>query len=554
MIIGLDGATWDVLEPWIQDGTLPHLARLRRNGSWGVLQSSIPPITAAAWSTFMTGKRPGKHGVYHFIKLFEENDDRQQLPELVNSRSIQSSTLWDVMGHHDRRVVLINIPLTYPARPVNGVMLTGLLTPKNASVFTYPPELSQQITDYQIDLERFIDKKPFVDDFSGETISPSLALVDEFYAMEEKRARVTLSMLHAHAWDFAMVVFTATDRMGHYLWQFHRTPNEQDRPEVRELCEAVRNFYRRLDEMVGELVAAAGPDTAMIVMSDHGMGPPQVKQFHGNNWLMQQGWLKARSNQKQSTFAADRWLQRLGIPRDKIGRLLRRVPRLARSKVMQKAAAQRALLVDTQRSRAYGLPIFFNIMGIRINAPEREKDILREQIMQQLVQVIDPENGQRVVARALRGEEYYSGPHAEKAPEIIAILDPAYGCSYNLGQYSAVVTRRPMVSGPAKHRPEGILIANGPGIAVHPDPLPNLHIEDVAPSVLHLMDLPVPSDVDGRSLTELLDANLLTAQPLRRCEPVELWTAAAAALGDEEMSAEDEALIRERLQALGYFD
>ena len=172
MIIGLDGATWTVIDPWIKDGTLPHLARLRQEGSWGNLRSTIPPITAAAWSTFMTGKRPGKHGVFHFIKLFDDDGSTANgQPELVSGRSIKSSTLWDILGHQERRAVLVNIPLTYPPRAVNGVMITGLLTPSSAKVFTYPLELSQQISDYKIDLDRFIDKKPFQDDFDAEMLA-----------------------------------------------------------------------------------------------------------------------------------------------------------------------------------------------------------------------------------------------------------------------------------------------------------------------------------------------------------------------------------------------
>src|SRR5581483_3177348 len=258
LVIGLDGATWDVLERWVRDGTMPNLARLRRNGAWGVLASSIPPITAAAWSTFMTGKRPGKHGVYHFINLFEQTEN--QVPELVSSRSIQAPALWDILGHHGRQVVLVNIPLTYPPRPVNGVMVTGLLTPRNAPVFTYPGELSQQITDYKFDLDRFVDKSPFLDEIDGEIVAPTLTLVNEFREMLEMRRRVTLSLMKSEAWDFYMVVFIGTDRMGHYLWHYQAGTAGSD-PQSQELAHAVREYYIRLDEIIGELVSEAGEET-----------------------------------------------------------------------------------------------------------------------------------------------------------------------------------------------------------------------------------------------------------------------------------------------------
>jgi predicted AlkP superfamily phosphohydrolase/phosphomutase len=519
MIIGLDGATWTVLDPWIKDGTLPHLARLRREGSWGNLISTI-----------------------------------NSKPELVSARSIKSSALWDILGHQERRSVLINIPLTYPPRPVNGVMITGLLTPGSAKVFTYPAELSQEITDYKIDLDRFIDKKPFEDEFEDEITAPTLTLIEEYREMTEKRLRVTRELMEREAWDFFMVVFTSPDRMGHYLWPYHRSPRPDDSPEVQQLCQAVRDYYIRLDQVLGELVDQIDEDVTVLVMSDHGMGPVPSKQLHCNNWLQQHGWLKTGSN-GVLTASPDSWLKRLGIPRDKVGRVVRQIPGLAKNQLVKKVANSHSVSVDLAHSQAYGVPIFFNIMGIRINLKGAEKEALRQEIMQKLPEITDPETGQRLVRQVLRGEDYYYGPHAENTPDIIAIIAPEYGCNYNLSHYSSFVTKRQVISGPAKHRIEGIFIARGANIASQAEPLPNLNIEDVAPTVLHLMGSPVPTDLDGRVLTEVLTPEFLKAQPVRQGEPIGFWPdEAQAAFSDEVMSDEDEELLRERLQALGYFE
>lgn len=557
LVIGLDGATWDVLDPWMRDGTLPCLAQLRRHGSWGPLRSSIPPITAAAWSTFMTGKRPGKHGVYHFINLFDNNGAGDDEPELVSARSIRSPALWDAIGHHDQRVVLVNIPLTYPPRPVNGVMVTGLLTPSSASVFTYPPQLSAQITDYQIDLDRFMDKTPHVDAFDAASTAPSLALVEEFRAMEEKRARVSLSLMASQPWEFFMVVFTGTDRMGHYLWPYHRPAPPQaeiaaTNTDDEQIQRAVRDFYIRLDQIVGELVAQAGEDTTVIVMSDHGMGPVETRRFHCNNWLRRQGWLVAKSH-GGALGGPDAWLKRLGIPRDKLGRLIHSIPGLAASRVVRQASGSRSDAVDTERSAAYCIPIFYNITGIRVQ--HVEKEALCRAITNGLEAIVDAETGRPVVRQVLRAHDYYDGPHAENIPDLIVITDPDYGCSYHLSHYSAVATRRPTASGPAKHRDQGILIVSGPGAARQAQPLPNLSIEDVAPTALYLMGLPVSADMDGRVLTEALDPALLATQPIACESPTGFWPSqSAATFDDTAMSDEDEELIRGRLRALGYFE
>ncbi|HEY0737242.1 MAG TPA: alkaline phosphatase family protein [Herpetosiphonaceae bacterium] len=554
LIIGLDGATWDVLDPWIKDGTLPNLGRLRAQGSWGPLHSSVPPITAAAWSTFMTGKRPGKHGVYHFVKLFDDDAEPSGEPELVSARSLKSPALWDTLAHHDRRVVLINIPLTFPPRPVNGVMITGLLTPSSAPVFTYPPELSAHLTDYQIDLQRFMDKTPHVDTFEEKLTAPTLELVQEFRDMEEKRARVSFELMASEPWDFFMVVFTGTDRMGHYLWPYHRSPHPDDRPEVQQLCEAVRAYYTRLDEIVGELVAQAGEDVVTLIMSDHGMGPVDTKRFHCNNWLHQHGWLAARSN-KSGLASADGWLKRLGLPRDKIGKLIHRIPGLANTKVVKKAANSRTAAVDLEQSKAYCVPIFYNIMGIRIRAKGEEKQRLYDEIMQALPEITDPETGRPIVQRAFRGTDYYEGAEGASIPDIIAITDPEYGCSYYLSHYSSVVTRRAVASGPAKHRSEGIFIAYGPGVQVQAAPLPDLHIEDVAPTALHSMGVAVPADMDGRVLTETFAPETPASRSAQPGAAMVYWPSAEQpAFDEDEMSAEDEAEIRDRLRALGYFE
>jgi len=555
LVIGLDGATWDVLDPWISDGSLPHLAKLRQSGSWGRLRSTIPPITAPAWSTFMTGKRPGKHGMFHFINLFGEDSTTDCKRAIVNARDLKSSTLWDIMGHHGRKVVLINVPMTYPPRPVNGCMITGLLTPRCASSFTYPPELSRELTGYVIDLNRFIDTKPFQGRRKDPKITaPTISLVQEFRDMLERRARTSLSLMESKPWDFFTVVFTGTDRMGHYLWPYHRPADANDTPEVQELCHAVHEYYVRLDEIAGELVERAGGDVTVIVMSDHGMGPKHSKRMYCSNWLRQHGWLYEKSEQTRITNP-DGWLRRIGIPRDKIGQIVHRIPGLARSRLVRSAVKSRSATVNVEQSRAYCVPMYNNIMGIRINLVNEKREALRREVMQELKKIMDPETGQGVVREVYKGEDYYYGPYADNIPDIIVIMEPDYGCSPHLGQYSAVVTKLQAVPPGGSHRLEGVFLASGPGVISNPESLDNLGIEDVAPTVLYLMGLSVPSDVDGRVLTEVVAPTVLESRPIKYGEPMGFWPRGDEVMfSDEVMSDEDEAEIRERLQALGYLD
>lgn len=556
LIIGLDGATWTILGPWIEAGMLPNLARLRDNGSWGELRSSIPPLTAPAWSSFLTGKNPGKHGVFHFVALDDEPVTASSgKPEIVDSRSIRSSTLWDILAHNDKKIGSINVPMSYPARPVNGFMITCLLTPPGAT-FTYPSDLSTQLDGYQIDLDRFIDHKPFARDLPAQQkkriVKPSLQLMQEFNEMEEKRAEASLRLMETQPWDVFMVVFTATDRMGHYLWPYHLNPDADGTEEGRALHEAVVRFYKRLDQHVGALVQKAGTDAAVIIMSDHGMGPIYSKNTHWNNWLYKQGYITI---EKSTSNSPDALMLKLGISRDKLRRIAYRIPGFSTSKLAKKAKTVQTAAIDFQNSKAYYIRIFDPVGGIRINAKGDEKERLRQELMKKLKEIIDPATGKPIVRWVMTREECFHGPYAEGMPDIILIMYPEYGSSDRLSNYSAIVTDRPEIGDPGGHHIEGIFIASGPEIVHNAVALPDLKIEDIAPTVLHLMGLPVPEDMDGRVITEILDPASIQNRPVIKGMPVGRWPDEQAALAShEDLTAGDDEKIQERLRALGYIE
>jgi predicted AlkP superfamily phosphohydrolase/phosphomutase len=538
---------------------LPNLARLRAEGSWGDLMSTIPPLTAPAWSTFLTGKNPGKHGVFHFIPLDDAASDTEEMQqkankiEVVDARSIQSATLWDILGHQNRKVGAINVPMSYPARPVNGFMVTCLLTPPQASIFTYPPELSKQLTDYQIDLDRFIDEKPFARDVSGarkkRIVKPSLQLVKEFEEMEEKRARAALDLMTTQPWDTFMVVFTATDRMGHYLWPYHQKPPEGVSEEHRALHEAIHNLYKRLDEHIGQLIQQAGENTTVFVMSDHGMGPIYHKNTHWNNWLFKNGFLAI---DQRSAKSVDGLLLRLRIPRDSIRRLLKRVPGLYGSKVVQKAKEAPTARIDYAQSKAHYVKIFDPVGGFYVHAKGDERERLRDELIQKIRETVDPTNGKPIVRNVYRREECFWGEHVDDLPDIIIEMNPEYGSSDRLSNYSSIVTDRPQISDPGGHHIEGVFIAKGPKTVHIADPLPGLNIADLAPTILYAMGLPIPEDMDGKVLTQIFDPASVQAQPAQFGSTVGRWPSEEEAQPILEKTQSGEEAIVERLRALGY--
>ena len=572
LILGLDGATWDVIEPFIEAGVMPCLASLRARGSWGRLRSTIPPITPAAWSTVMTGKGPGGHGVFHFLNRFtpeaadeggdetvdgfgafsaEAADADPDATPIVSSRSIRSPAFWDVLGHEGVTVGLVNIPLTYPPRPVNGFMVTGLLTPPNATVFTYPPELSAELPEHVVEIDRFAGRIPFVDVIDGAIVEPSLELIRDFHAMLNRRAAEARMLQASRPWDVFMAVFMETDRLGHYLWAFHQAPTNGD-PQAAALHAAVRALYARIDEVIGELVAAAGPETNVLLLSDHGMGPKHRHRFHANAWLASRALLGARSR-GGALAAAEQLLRRVGLPRDRIGRLVRRVPFLARTRAVRRATAAPTMTVDRSRSRAEAVPLFRNLFGIRFGVPPAERPALEAAIREGLVAVRNPSDGRPIVESIRSGPEYFHGPWAAGVPDLIVELDPDYAASFRLGQYGSPVTETgPSVRG--NHRMDGIFLAVGPDARQAAAPLEGLRIEDVAPTILHLLDVAIPADMEGAVLTSALAGDAGARKP-RAGEPMRMWPSDDTAHYDDAgISAEDEQEIRERLEALGYLE
>jgi predicted AlkP superfamily phosphohydrolase/phosphomutase len=552
LTIGIDAATWDVLDPWLSDGSLPSLARLRHTGSWGSLMSTIPPLSAPAWASFMTGKNPGKHGVFHFTSQQAGARSTESNSELVNSRSIRSSTLWDILGHHDKKVAIINLPMTYPPRPVNGFMIAGFLTPPGARAFTYPPGLADGLTDYRIDLDRFLSRKPFERTAKKEDVEPSVQLVQEFRDLMEQRARTSLSLMASESWDAFMCVFMGTDRLGHYLWPYHRAADLDGAQESQELHRAIHAYYVRLDECIGQLVSQAGESTTVIVLSDHGMGPYPSKRLHWNHWLRQQDLVSARGH---NLINADSWLTRLGLSRDTAGRLILGMPILGGSRLVQRMRRTKAPLVDVKGSPAFYRTLYGQTGAIYINHPEGSLEYLalRDRLKRQIREITDPDTGTPVVQQVRNGEDCLFGPCISRVPAIVTVLHPDYEGTDRLSSYSSPVTRIRQIINPGDHKMEGILIMAGPSIRASEEALSGLSLMDIAPTILHILGLPVPSDLDGRVLGEAFVPGSMLARPASRSEPMGIWKGPESdQYEDEGWTDDDESGIRERLAALGY--
>jgi predicted AlkP superfamily phosphohydrolase/phosphomutase len=542
MVIGLDAATFRRLRPWAEEGRLPNLKRFMDEGAFGPLRSTVPPNSPAAWSTFATGVNPGAHGVLTFHQFFPHDYN----PHLMNAARRSGETFWEIAGRHGRKGGIINLPYTYPARPYNGFMITCMLTPGMSRAMASPPELYDDLMNiepnYAIDV-----------DLIGAVTRDPIAVLDKILANLRARLNASLGLYRKHRPDLFCVVFVAADRICHHFWPYHESrelgaPQTEDQ---RRLADAIGTVYAELDRAVGALVAEAGPETDILIMSDHGARGFR-KGFSLRNALAKEGLLARQRKaplRRLAGWAVVTFARR--APRFLKMGLEMLFPRLSRRAVGTAANAG----VDFRRSLAYptGLSrgIFVNLKGRQPNGIVEPADYeaVRDRIIESLSRIPDPDTGRPVLRRVRRREEVWSGARLEEMPDIV--VEPA-DSAYSIQTFSGLEredvlydlpkpswTRLHLFGG---HDPEGILMAKGPHI--RKGEVAGAGIIDLPATILALLDCPIPAHFEGRVLTEMLTVDVKCVKDDTSRDSAE---GGKADLPDEERMA-----IEKRLKQLGY--
>lgn len=531
LILGLDGGTLDLVVPWVEQGRMPTFARLLRDGASGPLRS-VPNInTAPAWTSFMTGKNPGRHGIFWFA---EEGEEAGRV-RFVNAADRDGTTIWRHLSDAGRRVCVVNVPLTYPAEPVNGVMIAGFDAPSTTSSrFTHPEGLVAE-------LERACGPYLLNAAVAGHASAGRRdKVVAEALRAEESRVRAVLHLMREQPWDVFMYMIKATDQAAHYLWDYEADSQEDLWP-----------VYEYADAALARMLEVAGPDCGVLVMSDHGMGWRQPAAEYLNDVLAQLGYLtRKQSAGRSSTWKAFRVAKRLG-PRAK-GFVKSRFPGAYKRFGYQVRFGN----IDWDNTSAYcdntRSCVWINLRGRNPNGVVEADDYprLMEEIKEVLLGLTDTATEEPVVEAVWSAEEIYSGPHTAEAPDLQ--IDwryerPVSGLRYagRLGDATATHSAKGTMNElTGAHRPLGMMVAAGPPF--RRGRVADARLEDIAPTLLHLEGLPVPDDMDGRVLLELLTEPLASA-------PVRVGAAGGTgATAATEYSAEEAAEVEERLRALGY--
>lgn len=546
MVIGLDGCTFDVLGPLIEKGILPNIERLIKEGTSGKLRSTIPPLSHAAWSTFQTGRNPGKHGVFDFFR----NNPETNTYTPINSTFLNTETFWERLSAKGRSVSVLNFFFTFPPKKVNGSIIAGRETPSEDAEYTHPPELKEEI----LKAEPAFEVNPYV-----KRVSQSKYFLRKVPLYLESQERVNSYLISEHPTDLFMNVFPMPDIIQHHFWK-HLDPSHplHNKKKARKFMPMIEKVFMTLDEIIGKRIEGIDEDTVVMIMSDHGFCSIH-KKVHLNRWLINEGLLTLRNREKRNArFALLKGVINIIKKCDKFLASydvfgLRRSLRVATRK--KRNVLTRRKMIDWTGTKAYVGRISEN--GIHINLKGRdsegivsdgvEYEKLRDTIISGLYELKDPQTGEKVFSGVHKREDIYNGEYVKHAPDIIyetndtpyEIVDKLLGDEmfYNVDEYETT----------GKHYPDGIFIVYGKCIAKGRN-IEGANIGDLAPTILFIMDEDVPTDIDGKVLKDIFEDQAIADKEVRYDK-----TSVEHHDSDKKIYTRDETVeIEQRMKDLGY--
>ena len=531
LILGLDGATWDILTPVVTKGWMPFLKKLKTRGSYGILKSTFPCMTAPAWVSFYTGTDPRTHKVFDWgVKNQDYHFD------LINSTYVKNTTVWDILNQNAKKVGVINLPTTYPPQQLDGVMVTGMFTPGTYADYTYPPELKGQIRNelphYRIDLKKggYKNKKHRIEKF-----------VNDLIKMVRSRKLLTQWIHRNNKLNTLILVFIEMDRLQHCLFKELNDCLEGRNQTYQTLF---RNFFVELDLAIRELYCSFSP-AYFFALSDHGF-TKLVRKVYLNAWLRDQGYLAVRRRYKVLAGIKS-LLSRVGISKNGIQKCLSKsgIPMIKTVNLPPNIFIQSVNWSTTKAFMLGSTGIYFNVKG------REKKGILTHEQMVRLTGRICRElttlavDGKKIFSHVYQKSQYIAKQDGNNIPEILLEPQRGFVISSRLeGVKEMIETSQEWDSG--THDTNGIFLAVG-DIIREGFRVEQMNIIDVLPTILYLVGLPIPTNVDGVIRQDIAEKEYVSKQEVVFQE---------YAPGKKEPAGwsnpSEEAQIKERLEELGY--
>jgi len=521
IVVGIDGANWELVNPWIEEGILPNIKKLKENGCFADHSSCLPPVTYPNWKCYSTGKNPGKLGVFRFDHI----DCNKKNFTIHNSRSFKSKEFWDYMNLSGIKAGIINMPTTYPPRKINKFLISGGPDASESkyrsdiSKYTYPEDLEKYLEekfDYKVHPHPYLSSKK-----DGEQeINSILNLID-------LRFKVGINLLEKEKVDFLQITLFYINALQHFFWN----------------KEPVKRAWIKIDENIGKLLDKTDN---IILMSDHGCCEIK-KVFFINRWLEKEGYLKTKKT-------TDDYLYSLGLSKE---RLLKIANTLKITNFLNKIIPESILQIFPREEGIKGKrkldkiiwektialgsnqgPIYLNMDK---NSPDYEK--YRNEIIKKLEEVKNPETGLKIFKKVYKAEEIYNGPYLKDAPDLMIDQKEGFHVSEGMGNGKLISNSG---NWEADNKTTGFFLAHGKDIKKDGEQ-PKIKILDIAPTILHLFNVPVPEDIDGNVLKNIFKPE---SEPGKRDIKHKKYEKHEEKISEE--SEKEKELIKERLRNLGY--
>ncbi len=452
-VLGLDAFTPELCFKRFRD-EMPNLSALMEKSAWGISNGVTPPLSCTSWVAFAKGKNPGESAMQGFTS---RKDFAYNKFFVANSTIIEKERIWDILSKQGKRCIVINVPVTYPPYDVNGIMISSFLTPNEDREYCYPREIKEEI-------DRIADG--YVIDVKGFKKKPKDIVFRELIEMEEKRFKVTKEFIKSKEWDFFIMVTTGTDRIHHAFWA-DMDEGHPDHKKDTPFKDAIKDYYRFIDEKIGEIAELLGKEDALLVMSDHG-----ARDMHGfvnvNEWLIKEGYMEMLEYPKEPTLFDEAKIDwgntRVFCTGNYIGR------------------------------------IFINLKGREPKGivDERDYKALREEVREKLLGIRN-EDGEKMDTMVFRREEIYSGKHLEMQPDLIVHFDDLkWGASQMIGFGKLFSHTADKGRNAANHYRRGMYLLKAEG--VKPGKGKDVDLIDLMPTVLKLMNEKIPQDVEGKPI------------------------------------------------------
>lgn len=524
VLFGLDGATFTILDPLVSEGVMPRLGQLYREGVRGTLRSTPIPITPQAWTTMATGRSAGYHGVHDFFRpqvsgtgvYYHSNDSRDNHCEPV----------WQHASRSGLRATVLNYIGVAPPVPINGHSMPGFVPGRYLRRSSYPRDLFarlEQVPNFDV---KILGLDLDVEQRSLEDMEPAqwADWIRHHIARERAWFGVLDHLMEHEPSDLTAIVFDGVDKIQHLAYRLLdpacRAP--QLAPWEAEALDLCRMYFRNIDEYLGRTIDRLGDSGRVFIASDHGFTASH-EIVYVNKWLHDAGYLTWRGE-----VAADE-----------------------KNSLFGESLAHVANAIDFPRTTAYALTPSSNGIFIQ-NVPASDYATFRQTLIAKLRELRGPDGGRIVTGIQLR-EDSYPGPYQQLAPDLILTLRD-HGFISVINSKQAVVPRAQIAG---THHPDGVILGTGPGLMAGAD-AGRFDILDVAPLLLHSLELEIPQEYEGRFPAEMYDRTYLASHPalMASCDSSPTLTLSGVETSEIEadLDEEDQAILMGRLRSLGYVE